>query len=151
MLGLWGIGSVPLGLTLHIAFEVTIDNLLDAPRLLKDQGITSLSFYDVETTQPSVIGWMPAATIYLRDPDGNLIEYLAMLDDEPNLSVLELFHGRSGLLAKPHNRSRPHLRTFGKLIMCSVAAVHETFLCKLYSNNLMSLGRSNFLNIPSPK
>ena len=87
MLGLWGLGSAPIGLTLHIAFKVTIDDLLEAPRLLKDQGITPLSFYGVETTQPSVIGWMPAATIYLRDPDGHLIEYLAMLDDEPNLSM----------------------------------------------------------------
>lgn len=87
MLGLWGVGSVPLGLTLHIAFELTIDNLLDSPRFLKDRGITPLSFYDVETTQPSVIGWIPAATIYLRDPDGHLIEYLAMLDDEPNTDV----------------------------------------------------------------
>ena len=26
-------------------------------------------------------GWMPAADIYFKDPDGNLIEYLTMLDD----------------------------------------------------------------------
>jgi lactoylglutathione lyase len=87
MLGLWDVGSMPLGLALHIAFEVTIDNLLDAPRILKDHGITPLSFYNLETTQPSVIGWIPAATIFFRDPDGHLIEYLAMLDNEPNLNV----------------------------------------------------------------
>lgn len=34
--------------------------------------------------EPSVIGWMPAAAIYFRDPDGHLIEYLTMLNaDEP--------------------------------------------------------------------
>jgi hypothetical protein len=26
---------------------------------------------------------MPAAAVYLRDPDGYLLEYLAMLDDPP--------------------------------------------------------------------
>jgi hypothetical protein len=27
-----------------------------------------------------VIGWMPAAAVYFRDPDGHMREYLAMLD-----------------------------------------------------------------------
>jgi lactoylglutathione lyase len=26
---------------------------------------------------------MPAAAVYLRDPDGHLLEYLAMLDEPP--------------------------------------------------------------------
>jgi lactoylglutathione lyase len=26
---------------------------------------------------------MPAAAVYFRDPDGHLLEYLAMLDEEP--------------------------------------------------------------------
>jgi GNAT superfamily N-acetyltransferase len=30
-----------------------------------------------------VVGWMPAAAVYFRDPDGHLIEYLAMLDAAP--------------------------------------------------------------------
>jgi lactoylglutathione lyase len=30
-----------------------------------------------------VIAWMPAAAVYFRDPDGHLIEYLAMLDEPP--------------------------------------------------------------------
>jgi lactoylglutathione lyase len=34
-----------------------------------------------QTTEPSVIDWMPAAAVYFRDPDGHLIEYLAMLDE----------------------------------------------------------------------
>ena len=83
MLGLWSIGTAPLGLTLHVAFEVARDDLLDAPKRLEAQGIAPLSFFGEETTEPSVIGWMPAAAIYFRDPDGHLIEYLAMLDEEP--------------------------------------------------------------------
>jgi hypothetical protein len=58
MLGLWSFGSMPMGLNLHIAFEVTLDNLLEAPNRLKSNGITSLSFFGEETSEPSVIGWM---------------------------------------------------------------------------------------------
>ena len=80
MLGLWSLGTAPLGLTLHVAFEVTIDDLLAAPKRLEAQGITPLSFFDEETKEPSVIGWMPAAALFFRDPDGHLLEYLTMLD-----------------------------------------------------------------------
>lgn len=80
MLGLWPFSSISMGLNLHIAFEVAIDDLLEAPNRLKSNGITPLSFFRTETTEPSVIGWMPAAAVYFRDPDNHLIEYLAMLD-----------------------------------------------------------------------
>jgi hypothetical protein len=30
---------------------------------------------------------MPAAAVYFRDHDGHLLEYLAMLDDEPRPSA----------------------------------------------------------------
>ena len=83
MLGLWSIGSMPMGLNLHIAFEVTLDDLLESSNRLKSNGITPLSFFGIETTEPSVIGWMPAAAVYFRDPDNHLIEYLAMLDGTP--------------------------------------------------------------------
>jgi lactoylglutathione lyase len=82
MLGLWGIGSAPMRMELHIAFEVALDDLLEAPRQLRDQNVTPLSFFGQETDEPSVIGWMPAAIVYFRDPDGNLLEYLAMLDEQ---------------------------------------------------------------------
>ena len=83
LLGLWSIGSAPLGLSLHIAFKVDMDDLLDAPKRLEGLGITPLSFFGVETTEPSVIGWMPAAALYFHDPDGHLLEYLTMLEEEP--------------------------------------------------------------------
>ena len=68
MLGLWSIGTAPIGLTLHVGFEVAgINELLDAPKRLKDQGIMPLSFFGIESMEPSVIGWMPAAAIYFRD------------------------------------------------------------------------------------
>jgi lactoylglutathione lyase len=60
-----------------------MNNLLDAPKRLKSQGIRPLSFFGAETREPSVIGWMPAAALYFRDPDGHLLEYLAMLEEDP--------------------------------------------------------------------
>jgi len=83
MLGLWSLGVAPLGLTLHLAFDVALNDLLDAPKRLKTKGIKPLSFFGVETTEPSVICWMPAASVYFRDPDGHTLEYLTMLDKEP--------------------------------------------------------------------
>lgn len=89
MLGLWSLGKTPVGLTLHVAFEVAkMDDLLKTPKWLKAHGITPLSFYGIESEEPSVIGWMPAAAIYFRDPDGHLIEYLTMLKEkEPRHDV----------------------------------------------------------------
>jgi lactoylglutathione lyase len=83
MLGLWSLGTMPMGLRLHIAFDVTLDNLLEAPKRLEDLGITPLSFGGVRTTEPGVFGWMPAAAVFFHDPDGHLVEYLSMLDEAP--------------------------------------------------------------------
>jgi lactoylglutathione lyase len=84
MLGLWSLGSAPLALSLHVAFKASVEDVLGAPERLRSLGVRPLSFFAEETTEPSVIGWMPAAAVYFRDPDGHLLEYLAMLDEVPN-------------------------------------------------------------------
>jgi GNAT superfamily N-acetyltransferase/catechol 2,3-dioxygenase-like lactoylglutathione lyase family enzyme len=83
MLGLWSLGSAPVGLSLHVAFSASLDDVLTACERLRALGVTPLSFFADETTEPSVIGWMPAAAVYFQDPDGHLLEYLAMLDEPP--------------------------------------------------------------------
>jgi len=83
MLGLWSLGSAPLGMVLHVAFRVDLDHLLEAPALLRARGVTPLSFFGEPAGELSVIGWMPAAAIYFRDPDGHQLEYLTMLDEPP--------------------------------------------------------------------
>jgi lactoylglutathione lyase len=83
MLGLWGIGSSVNSLTLHIAFEVALDDLLAAPERLRAHGVRPLSFFGAETGEPDVLAWMPAAALYFEDPDGHLLEYLTMLEEEP--------------------------------------------------------------------
>jgi lactoylglutathione lyase len=84
LLGLWSMGSAPMGLVLHLAFRASLEDVMDACDRLRSLGVTPLSFFAEETTEPSVIGWMPAAAVYLRDPDGHLLEYLAMLDEQPH-------------------------------------------------------------------
>ena len=83
MLGLWSMGSAPMGLVLHIAFDVALDDVLAAGERLRARGIAPLSFFAEPADEPSVLAWMPAAAVYFRDPDGHLLEYLAMLDAEP--------------------------------------------------------------------
>ena len=58
MLGLWSLGSAPLGLALHVAFTASLEDVLGACDRLRSQGVTPLSFA-AETDEPSVIGWMP--------------------------------------------------------------------------------------------
>jgi ribosomal protein S18 acetylase RimI-like enzyme len=70
-----------MGLSLHIALSSSLEHVLGACDALRSRGVTPLSFFGSETTEPSVIGWMPAAAVYFRDPDGHLIEYLAMLEE----------------------------------------------------------------------
>jgi lactoylglutathione lyase len=90
MLGLWSLGSAPMGLSLHVAFKASLEDVVDACDRLRSRGITPLSFFATETAEPSVLGWMPAAAVYFRDPDGHLLEYLAMLDEEhrPELGIV---------------------------------------------------------------
>ena len=83
MLGLWTLGSAPMGLSLHVAFRATLEDVLGACDRLRTHDVTPLSLVATETDEPSVIGWMPAAAVYFRDPDGPLLECLAMLEDEP--------------------------------------------------------------------
>ncbi|MBV9684095.1 MAG: hypothetical protein JO046_20040 [Solirubrobacterales bacterium] len=71
------------GLSLHVAFNAPLEAVTAACEQLRARGVTPLSFFGTETHEPSVIGWMPAAAVYLRDPDGHLLEYLAMLDENP--------------------------------------------------------------------
>jgi lactoylglutathione lyase len=83
MLGLWTLGSAPVGLSLHIALGTPVADVLGAPARLRALGVVPLTFFGSETSEPSVIAWMPAAAVYFRDPDGHLLELISMLDAAP--------------------------------------------------------------------
>jgi lactoylglutathione lyase len=84
MLGLWGAGSAPQKTTMHIAFAAALEDVLAAPRRLQSAGIAALDFNGAPTDEPVVLAWMPAVSVYFRDPDGHLLEYIAMLEGEPS-------------------------------------------------------------------
>jgi len=63
MLGLWSLGSAPIALSLHVAFKTSLETVLGASERLRSSGVTPLSFYATETSEPTVIGWMPAAAV----------------------------------------------------------------------------------------
>ena len=90
MLGLWEAGTGPQRLSLHLAFRVDLKDLLDAPARLRAAHAIPLDFEGEPTDEPVVLAWMPAASLYFRDPDGNLLELLSMLPDapQPELGVI---------------------------------------------------------------
>jgi lactoylglutathione lyase len=79
MLGLWATGPAPVHLTSHVAFRVGLLDVFGAPRTLRASGIAPLDFNGRPTDLPVVLAWMPAAAVYFHDPDGHLLEYVAML------------------------------------------------------------------------
>jgi lactoylglutathione lyase len=66
-----------------VAFRVQLDDLLNAAGRLRAAGIEPRDFSGNPTSEPVVLAWMPAASVYFNDPDGNLLEFLAMLPDAP--------------------------------------------------------------------
>ena len=83
MLGVWEAGSAPNTRQLHLAFGCALADVVAAPKRLREMGIEPRGFYGEPVDEPVVIGWMPAAAVFFRDPDGHLLEYLAMLPESP--------------------------------------------------------------------
>ena len=90
MLGLWEVGTGPQRLSLHVAFRSDLQDVLEAPGRLRSADVVPLDFWGAPTEEPVVLAWMPAASLYFRDPDGNLLELLSMLPDapQPDLGVI---------------------------------------------------------------
>ena len=89
MIGLWGAttgygrhNGVPT--QCHLAFAASFEQLQHAIVNLKERGIETSGFGGTPTTEPSVIGWMPSAQIYFRDPDEHVLEFIAILPETPN-------------------------------------------------------------------
>ena len=93
MIGLWG-ASTGYGrqngvLTqCHLAFAVSFEQLQRAIVNLDERGIETSGFGGKPVSEPSVIGWMPSAQIYFRDPDGHSLEFITILPGTPNASFV---------------------------------------------------------------
>jgi lactoylglutathione lyase len=80
MLGLWSIHSSPMGMRLHTAFDLSLNDVVASVDRLRTKGITPRDGSGTPIDEPIVIGWMPAASVYFDDPDGHSLEYISMLD-----------------------------------------------------------------------
>lgn len=83
MLGLWQQDvSAPFPSN-HTAFAASLADVLAAPTRLRSAGIEPLDFEGKPFAEPVVLAWMPAAAVYFRDSEDNLLEYIALLDEPP--------------------------------------------------------------------
>ena len=101
----WGYGKPRPGLsnivrTQHVAFAGGLEDMNDAIQNIKEKKIELRNFFDEVTDEPSVFGWMPAASIYFHDVDGHLLEFIARIDHEPlpDIGIVSLseWNQRSG-------------------------------------------------------
>lgn len=81
MLGLWQGGKGPQKMVLHMAFRASKAQLLSGVDDLRAAGIAPLGFNGEPVAEPVVIGWMPALSLYFKDPDGHSLELLHKVDE----------------------------------------------------------------------
>jgi catechol 2,3-dioxygenase-like lactoylglutathione lyase family enzyme len=100
----------------HFSFEVGLDEMRSASAWLGDRGIRCFNFID-DGAYPQVFGWMPAVAIYFRDPDEHLLEFIAMLPQEPRPDIglvswdeWDRLHGASAMAA-PDDRGAAGVST----------------------------------------
>jgi lactoylglutathione lyase len=101
MVGLWGPNTAYGNSTAkhHVAFAICLDGLFIAMKKLVEHKIDILGFGGEKTDEPSVIGWMPSAQIYFRDPDGHMLEFITILPEAPDSQ----FNGRYSEWKKLHS------------------------------------------------
>lgn len=76
----------------HFAFTIAANEISTAMDRLCAAGIDVVDFWGKPTSDPTVHTWMPACGIFFRDPDGNSLEFVAMLPGpgRPDLAPLPL-------------------------------------------------------------
>ncbi len=79
-------GTDPYATPLMNRNAVALDELFAMIAKLNQNGIDILGFGGDKTKEPTVIGWMPSAQIYFRDPDGHMLEFITILPGRPNPS-----------------------------------------------------------------
>lgn len=83
LLGLWEVPGESEVQCRHFAFGTELERLLNAIEWLTERGIRPIDAFGKEPLEPVVHTWMPAASVYFLDPDGNELELIAWLQEEP--------------------------------------------------------------------
>ncbi|MEO5782549.1 MAG: VOC family protein [Ginsengibacter sp.] len=82
MLGLWEKPKAEIDVR-HFAFNCDVDDVLhNSINFLKERDIKPYNFLKDGTEKPMVFAWMPAIAIYFDDPDGHILEFIAILQGE---------------------------------------------------------------------
>lgn len=91
MLGVWEVPAEQF-VPKHFAFGVSMEQLLEVPSYLEKRDIELRPSFGLDTSEPIVHAWMPAASYYFYDPDGNSLEYITVLKGEakPELGAIHL-------------------------------------------------------------
>jgi lactoylglutathione lyase len=90
MLGLWEKPEEEV-CRLHMAFRADIDDVLNkSGTFLLERSVKPYNFLKDGTDMPIVFCWMPAMSIYFDDPDGNVLEFIAVLKGKgrPDLGLV---------------------------------------------------------------
>lgn len=90
MLGLWEKPKEEIDIR-HFAFRCEASFILnEAVAFLQERNLQPYNFLKDGTTQPMVFAWMPAIAIYFNDPDGHVLEFIAILEGKakPELGVI---------------------------------------------------------------
>jgi len=83
MLGLWEKPAQRMSIR-HFAFRCEAEDILHrSAAYLKERGLHPYNFLKDGSEQPMVFAWMPAIAIYFNDPDGNVLEFIAVLEGTP--------------------------------------------------------------------
>jgi lactoylglutathione lyase len=104
MIGLWGPGTTygvrdQVTLMCHVAFSIPLDQLFGMIKKLNQSGIDIFGFGGEKEEEPTVIGWMPSAQIYFRDPDGHMLEFISILSEQPKPGFIGRYSEWKNLLA----------------------------------------------------
>jgi catechol 2,3-dioxygenase-like lactoylglutathione lyase family enzyme len=80
MLGIWELPQDRMRKS-HFAFKVNYDEIKHSVQWLKERGIEPTTAFGHEGKEPVVLTWMPAASLYFLDPDGNELEFIHILQE----------------------------------------------------------------------
>ncbi|MDZ4795152.1 MAG: VOC family protein [Bacteroidota bacterium] len=90
MLGLWEQPKASIEKR-HFAFRCELEDILErSVAWLGERNLQPYNFLKDDAKQPMVFAWMPALAIYFDDPDGNVLEFIAVLSGEarPEFGIL---------------------------------------------------------------
>jgi lactoylglutathione lyase len=90
MLGVWEKPEQDIQVR-HFAFRCEVDDVLHkAVPYLTEKGLKPYNFFNDGSSVPMVFAWMPAIAIYFNDPDGHILEFIAILEGKakPELGIV---------------------------------------------------------------